>query len=631
MCSGDTYEAITNYCVVGLILYGLGIPTFLFYEVRNCTSPLWIQASKILYNDYTENWLYFEIYNSARKLLLTSIAVYIAPRTSGQSLFLLTVGAVNFVIIFAYQPYKDIYDTYMAVVFAFLEMFFFFTMLVDKSNIASEAGLSVASMENFLATAIIFSLAFLVPFSLAMKIPFSKEYILKFRNRIEEIIDYNLQPKMILESNVSCTDAFTSSLTEDKLSKTEFLALETKRVSSENLQSISKLKNNGQQTTFILTSLNVGVGLYNFPKVLSNAGVIGGILILAIVMWMVRIALNHLAEVAEVTGVMDLLLLCEAMFGDNGKKIFSFLLVFDGLFVLVVFITLSASTFSRLLSSWGCSSGACSFYSVITIIMVTIESRMCFRRYLAENYLYSAFAVFALAFATFFIVIGGPMNSSSHEAEGTNIFSGTGFVKSFGSVIFAAGFNFSAILQVYSAMGKRNAVSWGKAVSRTQFFAFCVFITVGLAGYLSFKNTTEDYVIDNFGQAAGEALSFILAVQMLLQIPQVFIVLRLNTTILFSLPRELPNLYHFFLCSLILVLATAISVILSYTEESRGKVFSSIINFLGCITYSITSFVIPAILHIKIFGSNDKRYIHNVFLVIFGIFTLVVFPVGLSI
>ena len=54
-----------------------------------------------------------------------------------QSLFLLLIGITNFVIIFTFKPYRIIYDSYLAVVFSFIEMFFFFAVLVKQSNIAA--------------------------------------------------------------------------------------------------------------------------------------------------------------------------------------------------------------------------------------------------------------------------------------------------------------------------------------------------------------------------------------------------------------------------------------------------------------------------------------------------------------
>jgi len=72
------------------------------------------------------------------KLLVTSVFVYAGTVASSQSLFLFSIGLINFVVAYSYNSYKNYYDGLLASAFAFIHMCLFFLVLISTSYIGSQ-------------------------------------------------------------------------------------------------------------------------------------------------------------------------------------------------------------------------------------------------------------------------------------------------------------------------------------------------------------------------------------------------------------------------------------------------------------------------------------------------------------
>ena len=90
-----------------------------------------------------------------RKVILTSVAIFVDPEevsnSSVVSLFLLFVGAVNFAIITNSKPYANKIDNFLAGIFGFLELYLFFILIVQSSDIASENNFNLTLMQDLFA------------------------------------------------------------------------------------------------------------------------------------------------------------------------------------------------------------------------------------------------------------------------------------------------------------------------------------------------------------------------------------------------------------------------------------------------------------------------------------------------
>ena len=101
------------------------------------------------------------------------------------------------------------------------------------------------------------------------------------------------------------------------------------------------------------------------------------------------------------------------------------------------------------------------------------------------------------------IVIAGPltatqpMDSSKATIVYTGISKGAG--TQLGSIIFALGCSY-AVLPTYQAMDTRYQTQqgWRDVAFWSVLIGFLALFTMGLSGYLVFRGTTDDIIINNF-------------------------------------------------------------------------------------------------------------------------------------
>jgi hypothetical protein len=179
-CDGHPFKAILAYCSFGIILYTFGILVYFQYVITYRYSYFWSNASKILYEEYKSGWEYFEIYNCLMKLLVTSVFVYAGTVASSQSLFLFSIGLINFVVVYSYNPYKNYYDGLLASAFAFIHMCLFFLMLISTSDIGSQGDFNIQSLQDYIGVSIVLAISLIMPINVCLKIPYVTNRIDKF-------------------------------------------------------------------------------------------------------------------------------------------------------------------------------------------------------------------------------------------------------------------------------------------------------------------------------------------------------------------------------------------------------------------------------------------------------------------
>ena len=181
-CNADAYNSYVAVGVIGTLFYPIGIPLFFYFVIRHRQHPLLLNPAKLLYENFALEWMYFEVYDLIRKLLLTSIMPFVAPPDSpSQCLFLLIVDMVALVLLAYSRPYANQNDDFLSGVLVAIECGLFLLALVIVSGISDEDGYDEMALYNSAFVILVVSLTVMVPYTLAMKFTY-------FRSRMHSLM-----------------------------------------------------------------------------------------------------------------------------------------------------------------------------------------------------------------------------------------------------------------------------------------------------------------------------------------------------------------------------------------------------------------------------------------------------------
>jgi hypothetical protein len=114
-----------------------------------------------------------------RKLLLTSIAQFIAPGRGSQCLFLLFVNLIYLLILTSCRPYINRIDNYSARIFYITECIVFAVALIDSSGLASSDNYDMNALYTVSFVLLSWVIFIVMPFCILNKIPFAKKWFHK--------------------------------------------------------------------------------------------------------------------------------------------------------------------------------------------------------------------------------------------------------------------------------------------------------------------------------------------------------------------------------------------------------------------------------------------------------------------
>jgi hypothetical protein len=115
---------------------------FLYAQHEALKSP-----ARVLHMHFQPRWSYYDICDSFRKLLLTSVVLFVAdPRSPSRALFLLSVDAVALVVLAATRPYRFRADDILSFSLVLMEFLVFLMVLLMLSDAAAIANYSLDGM-----------------------------------------------------------------------------------------------------------------------------------------------------------------------------------------------------------------------------------------------------------------------------------------------------------------------------------------------------------------------------------------------------------------------------------------------------------------------------------------------------
>jgi hypothetical protein len=187
-CESSSYQSSVFIAALGTILYPVGIPLFFYIVIRLRHHPLFSVPSLLLYQNFALEWMYYEVYDLIRKLLLTSVVPFISPPdTPSQCLYLLCVDMVALIVLAYSRPYANEYDDLLSGFLIAVECMLFLLALIVVSGISAEDNYNESALYNTAFVMILFTLTCVLPWTLLMKFQYIRNQMSSLLNRITEI------------------------------------------------------------------------------------------------------------------------------------------------------------------------------------------------------------------------------------------------------------------------------------------------------------------------------------------------------------------------------------------------------------------------------------------------------------
>ena len=159
-CEDEAYSGYQAMAIIGVMLYVIGVPIMFWYTIKACdkhanndgkeASVVWKEATHVLCHHYKDQFIYFEIFQLFRKLMITSISQFVAsPSSSSQVIFMLICDLFALIVQLTHAPFNRIADNILSTILTAIEVVSFFLALLIVSGISSEEGYSEVYMYNF--------------------------------------------------------------------------------------------------------------------------------------------------------------------------------------------------------------------------------------------------------------------------------------------------------------------------------------------------------------------------------------------------------------------------------------------------------------------------------------------------
>ena len=228
----------------------------------------------------------------------------------------------------------------------------------------------------------------------------------------------------------------------------------------------------------------------------KTSGIFGGILGYVIASAMTWLGLNLLTAAGVKTNIHEYGRLAKHALGHTGEIIIDVSIIIGCFGALLGYILVVGNTLSDLLYSWGCESVACDIYFTTISAVGIFVLPICLFRHFGHLAFLSLFSVLTIVLVLGLVIIGGPLEKIPGKIE---LFNGLGFLQSFGSIVFSlscAAANFQAYITTDKSY--QNRQSWMSVTGYVVAIGSIMCASMGIAGYSSFKETTDGIILDNF-------------------------------------------------------------------------------------------------------------------------------------
>ena len=386
-------------------------------------------------------------------------------------------------------------------------------------------------------------------------------------------------------------------------------------------------QNSSILSCFLLVSTMIGSGILNQPFVFKQSGIIGALLGYTLAIWATWYSLLVITHVGVEHQVYEYAALAEKAFQVAGTRTVDVAIVINSFGALLGYVLIIGETMSKFFTRWGCTAEICNLYGTTIMFITVFVLPICLLRQFGHLAIYSIFSIFTITLVLGLVTIGGPIRTrNDHIGENVILLDPLGSLQSLGSIIFALGC-LPANFQVYVAARKqdRNMNSWCHITGQAVAYGAIMLLAMGMAGYLSFRGSTNGNILTNFTSNSFDFFKFMVVCHIIVYIPVDFIVMRYSVVTLFwnRKSETLSLVTHVVLTVGLLALCVAFILIMLSKGLAAGEAFSLTLNVTGGIGGSLTGFIMPGMIYLKLMPEDSKYYFESKVLIGVGALTMV--------
>jgi len=378
--------------------------------------------------------------------------------------------------------------------------------------------------------------------------------------------------------------------------------------------------NSAGLTTFLLLNTMIGSGILNQPYVFRQSGLVGGLvgfLVASVATWY---GLLILTDAGIHMNILEYSGLAKRAFAQNGERLIDVSIIVSAFGSMLGYILVVGTTLSGLLISWGCTYMLCDVFFTTIITVSLFVTPICLFRHFGHLAFLSLFSVLAIVAVLMLVIIGGPLKYQPNSGSIT-IFNVRGTLTSIGSIIFSlscASANFQAFISTEKPA--RNMGSWRVVTGTAVSIGSIMCAAMGVAGYLSFRDTTNGEILDNFPQVGFDFFKVMVVTHLILYIPVNFVIMRYSIVKLFAGVRSetLPFWKHTLLTIVLIAGTTAFVLMMLGLGLASGDAFALILNITGGIGGSLATFILPSAIYLKLMPVTGGLRTLAICLLLFG-------------
>lgn len=368
----------------------------------------------------------------------------------------------------------------------------------------------------------------------------------------------------------------------------------------------------------LLINAMIGSGILLQAYVFMKAGIVVALIEYLILGAMTYMGIHYLVIAAHRKGIYNYEALADELLGGSASII---------VHLTIVLITFSSALSSlifigTLLQSAASSVGIDDWYTDIWflcgIVVALFVLPFCLTREFDHLVGISMVSVSVLVGVMCLVIVDGSLLSHNYSSDSLNYGNYSGFMETVGFVAFAFSF-IQSIFPAYTGLQERNAMVFSYTVMAATVAGIIMCLVTGLVGYLSFRDSTQEDILDNFSGAFGLAFKLAVSAHLMLYIPGDFVILRRSVFRLIGCNvLDVDNVTYTMWTTILLFFTTFVAVICQMYFGTSAAL-SLILSIPGGIGNSVLNFILPGTFIILSNAKEDaSEYVYAMMLIVGG-------------
>lgn len=359
----------------------------------------------------------------------------------------------------------------------------------------------------------------------------------------------------------------------------------------------------------------IGAGILNQPFCFYKSGILGAFSGFVLGIFGTWTGLLLMTEAGMSNNVLEFSDLAKLAMGTFGDKLVDFSVIFLAIGCMLGYIIVIGQTSSQVLGDWGCSDSVCSQFNVTIVIVTVIILPVCLLRTFGHLVPLAVFSVLAIVVCLFLVLIGGPIVTAHNDKAPLIWFDLQGTVISVGSIVLSLNCAFANFHAYDGVEDKSKSVkSWTRITGGAVAVGALMLMTMGIAGYLSFRDETDGEILNNFEGQQFDFFKAMIVIHLTLYIPVTFVICRFSMVkqCCGGRSEEMPWWRHFLVTVALLGSMTIVVLALVTQGMAGGTAFALITDIAGGVSGSLLTFVIPSLVYLRLMpalSETDRRQI----------------------